>query len=105
MKVFEKIGKVFVLIFIFLKGITAKVYATYIELKIQPEYGVMEPVKETTAFLKVWDIIKKLYFIPIALLVGIIMYLIKSKASVKKKIFVIFVLICIMALIMIFFRK
>ena len=82
MKIVKKLGVVIAGVIVSLKAWALKVYAASMDvLQTQAEYGVkIEP--KSTAFMHVISMI----IIPIALLLGIVIYCIKSKSSVLKKV-------------------
>lgn len=98
MKMFEKLKKGLIGIGIFLLSIPTKVFATMEEMydlyKPQPLYGVTEP----DPLEEIWNI-GKIFIIPVALLIGLIIYLKKSKGSKKKKILVTIEIIFIIVII------
>ena len=92
MKILQKIKKVFASIGAFFIGVTSKVFASYLDLGAsQLLYGVVrpepepEPLKELS--MSIWNIFK-FFIIPIALIIGLIIYFKKSKSSTKKKVII-----------------
>ncbi len=95
MKMFEKLKKGLIGIGIFLLSIPTKVFAAIDNRHdIQPLYGVTEP----DPLEEIWNI-GKIFIIPVALLIGLIIYLKKSKGSKKKKILVTIEIIFIIVII------
>lgn len=84
MKIIERIRKDLVGIGTILLTIPTKVFAIGIGTvpSVQPVYGVQEPEP-----VRSWNICR-MFIIPIALLIGIIIYFKKSKSTRKKKIVV-----------------
>ena len=81
MKIGKKLGMIVTSIFISLKTLAFKVYAVSIDdMHMQTDYGVQLEPRPTLAVNIVSAII-----IPIVLLIGIIIYCIKSTSSVLKK--------------------
>lgn len=81
MKITKKLGKMVTGIIISLKALAFKVYAVSIDdMHMQTDYGVQLEPKPTLAVNIASTII-----IPIVLLIGIIIYCIKSTSSVLKK--------------------
>lgn len=99
MKVVERIKKGLIGLGAFLLTIPTKVFAVDLDM-IQPEYGVYEPepIIRNNLINAIWNI-GRMFIIPIALLIGIIIYLKKSKSSKKKKILVTIGIIAITAIL------
>lgn len=84
MKVFKKVGLIFTSIALGLKTFASKVYAMAIEdIPIQCDYGVQLEPEPSMATNIVSTII-----VPIILLIGLIVFLVKSTGSLLKKIIV-----------------
>lgn len=109
MKAFEKIGKKFALVFIFLNGIIAKVYSEYYAVVgTQCAYGVYAPVRETTASQQSQHIVSTIIMttiIPLIMLIGLIVFFIKSTGSVLKKIIVSIGVVLLYVLIRVLFKN
>ena len=88
MKVVERIKKGLMGIGAFLLTIPTKVFAVDDMDIIYSVYGIPDPEPVKNNFINsVWNVCR-IFIIPIALLIGIIIYFKKSKSSKKKKIFV-----------------
>ena len=99
MKLLDKIKKILTKICAFLLMIPTKVSAREIEVLYGPPptsalYGVYRPSPVTI----IWKIART-FVIPIALLIGIIIYFKKSKSSKKKKILVTFGIVALVLLL------
>ena len=100
MKIVKKIKKVLIGIGTFFLTISTKVNGIEI-----PLYGMPNPEPVRSDLIKkIWNICR-MFIIPIALLIGIIIYLKKSKSSKKKKILVILGIIALIALLYFFVNK
>lgn len=98
MKVVERIKKGLMGIGVFLLTIPTKVFAVgYMD--VQPMYGIREPEPVRNNLINsIWNICR-MFIIPIALLIGIIIYLKKSKSSKKRKIITVLITIGIVAIL------
>ena len=94
-KVLDKIKKGLIGIVDFLLTIPTKVFAIDV-INIQPAYGV--PPETRNSFDIIWDICKAL-IIPIAVFIGILIYLKKSKSSNKRKIIIVLRIIIIFSIL------
>ena len=99
MKLLDKIKKILTKICAFLLMIPTKVSAREIEVLYGPPptstlYGVYRPSPVTI----IWRIART-FVVPIALLIGIIIYFKKSKSSKKKKILVTLGIVVLVALL------
>lgn len=99
MKILNKIKKIIIGIGLFLYTLPSKMLAYSYGMidKLQPDYGVPHesPIYESTMW-KVFQFI----LLPIILLIGLVIYIKKSKSSKKRKIAV--VIIAVIALILIY---
>lgn len=94
MKILEKIKKVFLSIGVFLVTLPTKIWAVNMEnfanhaLEMQPEYGVIEPIPipRTYTILENIGKIISIIIIPLIFIIGIIIYLKKSKSSKLRKV-------------------
>lgn len=86
MKILRKIGKTIIGVLLSIKIFALKVYANaVIDTPLTVcDYGVVEPVQKTSIIAKIFTTIA----IPIVLLIGLIIYLVKSKSKIWKKILV-----------------
>lgn len=85
MKLLKKLGMTIIGILLSIKTLTLKVYAKSIsDPMLVCDYGIVEPVQKTSIGVKVFTTIA----IPIVLLLGLIIYFVKSKSKVWKKILV-----------------
>lgn len=98
MKIVERIEKGLIGIGAFLLTIPTKVFAIdYMD--IQPMYGIQEPEPVRSNLVNsIWNICR-MFIIPIALLIGIIIYLKKSKSSKKRKIITVLITISIVVIL------
>lgn len=99
MKLLDKIKKILTKICAFLLMIPTKVSAREIEVLYGPPptpavYGVYRP----SPVIIIWKIART-FVVPIALLIGIIIYFKKSKSSKKKKILVTLGIVVLVALL------
>lgn len=101
MKVIEKIKKGLIGIGTFVSLLSSKVFATPLDLRnefyIPTAYGV--PESESKYLVKNILFICRMFVIPIALLIGIIIYLKKSKSNIKRKIITILITLLIVAVL------
>lgn len=83
---------------IFLVTIATRVFAVS-HMAIQPMYGIpeTEPVRNNLVN-SIWNICR-MFIIPISVLIGIIIYLKKSKSSKKRKITIVLITICIVTIL------
>lgn len=81
MKIFKKLGKILTASFIALKALIVKAYATNIQMEAVCDYGVFEPVRETTTSQNIALTI----IVPVIMLIGLVVFLIKSTGSILKK--------------------
>ena len=96
MKVVEKIEKSLIGIGTVLSLLPIKVLAISDSMmRISAAYGVQEPVRNNL-ISSIWNICR-MFIIPIALLIGIIIYLKKSKSSKRRKIITALITIGIVA--------
>lgn len=99
MKTIERCKKGIIGIGTFLLTIPTKVFAVGLDITPQPAYGVDYPnVARIRPIVAIWRIVKT-FIIPVALVIGLIIYFKKSKSSKKKKIIVTLITIAITALI------
>lgn len=91
MKILKKIGLSIVAFFISIKTLALKVYAkTTFDAMSACDYGI-EPLQPTSTEESIVAVVAKIFgtiIIPIALLVGIVVYLVKSKSKVWKKVII-----------------
>ncbi len=88
-KILGKIKKIFIMIEAFFISMSAKVLATDVVSDIQAMYGIpKEETKLSSIFIKIVNIID-FVIIPIAFIIGTIIYFKKSSKSVSKKILMI----------------
>ena len=98
MKVIERLKKGLIGIGTFLLTIPTKVFAID-HMDITPMYGIPDPEPVKNNFINsVWNVCR-MFIIPIALLIGIILYLKKSKSSKKRKIITVLITIGIVAIL------
>ena len=96
MKVVKKKKKSLIGIGTVLSLLPIKVFARSDSMmRISPAYGVQEPVRNNL-ISSIWNICR-MFIIPIALLIGIIIYLKKSKSSKRRKIITALITIGIVA--------
>lgn len=81
MKIFKKLGKILTASFIALKALIVKAYATNIQMETVCDYGVFEPVRETSTSQNIALTI----IVPVIMLIGLVVFLIKSTGSILKK--------------------
>ena len=81
MKILKKIGKVLTAGFIALKALVVKAYAVNVQMETVCDYGVFEPVRETSTSQNIALTI----IVPVIMLIGLIIFLIKSTGSILKK--------------------
>ncbi len=94
MKTIERLKKGLIGMGAFFLTIPTKVFATQIE--VGPLYGIPDPRPVKNSIILN---LCKIFLIPIALLlIGIIIYLKKSKSSIKRKIIIVLVVICMIAI-------
>lgn len=97
-KIINRLKKIFIMIETFCLSIYTKVFAiapnTLIEIDAVALYGVAKP-SPTKMILK----ITKIFIIPIALIVGLLIYFKKSKSSKKKKLLVTLGVVAITAML------
>lgn len=98
MKIIEKVKKIFSSIGIVCITLTSRVFAIDMDSMIQPMYGITEPDPVPTISNSIWNICR-FFVIPVALLIGIIIYFKKSKSSDKRKIITILITLAIVALL------
>ena len=103
MKIVERIKKGLMGIGVFLLTIPTKVFAINDSMRgiaIDPAYGIPDPVKpvRNNIISNILNICR-MFIIPIALLIGIIIYFKKSKSSKKRKIITVLITICIVAIL------
>lgn len=99
MKIVERIKKGLIGIGAFLLTLPTKVFAVDLDMMVQPAYGVDYPnVARIRPIVVIWRIAKT-FIIPIALLIGLIIYYKKSKSSTKKKVLVTIGIIAITAIL------
>lgn len=92
MKIIERLKKRLVGIGFFIETIVTKVFAAEYE-EISSVYGVPVPEAEKENFIdRLWNN-RRAFIIPIILLIGIIIYLKKSKSSKKRKIITVLITI------------
>lgn len=88
-KILDKIKRIFIMIEAFCISMSAKVFATDVVQDIQAMYGIpKEETKLSFILIKIVNIID-FVIIPIAFIIGTIIYLKKSSKSVSKKILMI----------------
>lgn len=92
MKLVERIKKGLIGLGAFFLTIPTKVFAVDY-MYITPVYGIPDPEP-----VKIWNVCR-IFIIPIALLIGIIIYLKKSKSSKKRKIITVLITIGIVAIL------
>ena len=104
MKIIDRIKKGLIGIGTFLLTIPTKVFALY-DSEIAELYGVAQPIAQpeygipkTGPIIIIWKL-ARIFIIPIALFIGLIIYLKKSKSSYKTKIITVLVTICIVAIL------
>ena len=98
MKLVERIKKGLIGLGTFLLTIPTKVLAVDY-MAIAPMYGISDPEPVKNNFINsVWNVCR-IFIIPIALLIGIIIYLKKSKSSKKRKIITVLITIGIVAIL------
>lgn len=98
MKIVARIKKGLIGIGAFLLTIPTKVFAI-VHMDIQPMYGIKEPEPVGSNLVNsIWNICK-MFIIPIALLIGIIIYFRKSKSSTRRKIITTLIIIGIVAIL------
>lgn len=96
MKIVERIKKCLMVIGTFLLTVPTKVFATTRgDIDIAPAYGIPASVESKNNMLNIF----RMFIIPIVLLIGIIIYLKKSKSSKKKKILITIGIIAITAIL------
>lgn len=103
MKIIERLKKGLIGIGAFLLTVPTKVFAVNSSMRgiaIDPAYGIPAPAKPVRSNLigNIWNICR-VFIIPIALLIGIILYLKKSKSSKKRKIITVLITIGIVAIL------
>ena len=81
MKIFKKLGKILTASFIALKALIVKAYATNIQMETVCDYGVFEPVRETSTSQNIALTI----IVPVIMLIGLVVFLIKITGSIWKK--------------------
>ena len=98
MKLVERIKKGLIGLGAFLLTIPTKVFAVdYMDITTM--YGIPDPEPVKNNFINsVWNVCR-IFIIPIALLIGIIIYLKKSKSSKKRKIITVLITIGIVAIL------
>lgn len=98
MKLVERIKKGLIALGAFLLTIPTKVFAVdYMDS--QPMYGIREPEPEKNILnTSIWNVCR-IFIIPVALLIGIIIYLKKSKSSKKRKIITVLITIGVVAIL------
>ena len=91
MTLFKKIGAIIIGFLLSIKVFAVKVYAKAISDHLtQPEYGIVEPLpKSSPNYLKIFTTI----VIPIVLLIGLVVYFVKSKSKIWKKILVAIIIV------------
>lgn len=102
MKVIEKIKKGLIGIGVFLLLLPSKVFSisdSMLRISPTPMYGVQQPEPVRSNLVNnIWNICK-MFVIPIALLIGIIVYLKKSKSNTKRKFIMILITLAIVAVL------
>ena len=82
MKILKRLGIIATSLFISMKTLALKVYADSIDnMHMQTDYGVVKIEPKSTRIINIASTI----IIPVILLIGIIIYCVKSKSSVLKK--------------------
>lgn len=108
MKIISKIYKVMVSIAIAIISFPSKIFAALDPSAIQDLYGpppvALYGVARPSTVTIIWRIART-FVIPIALLIGIIVYFKKSKSSTKKKILVTLGIVALTALIYFIINK
>ncbi len=101
-KILGKIKKVFIMIEAFFLSICSKVFAVQMtQNDVRTLYGVPTlPIleKDQVVIAKIWNIMHS-FVIPLVLLIGAIIYLIKSPKSLKRKIIKIAIIVILTILI------
>ena len=94
----EKIKKGLMEIGVFLSLLPSKVFAISDSMmRISPMYGIQEPEPVRSNLVNnIWNVCR-MFVIPIALLIGIIIYLKKSQSDMKRKIITILITLSIVA--------
>lgn len=100
MKIVERIKKGLIGLGAFLLLLPSKVFAISDSMmRISPMYGIQEPEPVRNNLINsIWNICR-MFIIPIALLIGIIIYLKKGKSSKKRKIITVLITIGIVAIL------
>ena len=85
MALLKKIGTIIIGVLLSIKALEIKVYEKSIsDTLLACDYGIVEPVQKSSIILKIFTTIA----IPIVLLIGLIVYFVKSKSKIWKKILV-----------------